>query len=270
MKKRIAVVVALAAVVCFVFSACGGGGGGASKLEQIKDSGKLVMYTNAEFPPYEFLGDGGQISGVDVEIGRAIAEKLGVELVVENAEFDSIVASISSGKGDIALTGLTVTAERKEEIDFSVPYVDSVQYLILPEGSEVAVMEDLENKSIGAQTGTTGEMLVQSEITEGVLKDLNVSLVQYKSAPTAMQDLISGRLEAIVIDELVALQIAQQNSGYLAIPFVYAEGTPVTEQFAAGIAKGNEDFLAVVDEVVLELLESGKIDEWFELYKDAE
>jgi polar amino acid transport system substrate-binding protein len=267
MKKKIAVVLALALVFSFALSACGSEKKAEkTKLEQIKDAKVLVMYTNAEFPPYEFLGEGEEIIGVDIEIGKAIAKELGVELKIENAEFDSIVASISSGKGDVAITGLTITEERKQQVDFSPPYVDSVQYLILPNDSDIETMEDLAGKSIGAQTGTTGEMLVQEEIDNGVLKDKKTTLVQHKSAPTAMQDLIVGRIDAVVIDELVAIEIAAQNDSYKAMPFVYETGTPVTEQFGVAIKKGNEDLLRVIDKVINELLASGQIEAWIEEY----
>jgi polar amino acid transport system substrate-binding protein len=240
------------------------------KLAAIQSSGKLVMYTNAEFPPYETIGEGGEIVGVDVEIGKAIAEKLGVELEIENAQFDGIVASIASGKGDVAITGLTITEERSQQIDFSVPYVDSIQYLIVPDDTKIATVEDLADLRVGAQTGTTGEMLLGDDISGGVLAGTSTEVVQYNSAPLAMEDLKNGRIDAVIIDEQVAIQLAGLNDGYQAIPANYTSGDPMTEQYGVGIAKGNEDLLAVINEVVTGLVAEDKITAWLDEYSVEE
>lgn len=266
MKKFIAVLLAAVLGVSCLAS-CGSSKG--NKLAEIKKAGKLQIYTNAEFPPYEFLGENGEIVGVDIEIAKAIAAEIGVELEINNTAFDGIVTSLSSGKGDLGVSGITIDDERKEQVDFSVPYVDSIQYLIVPEDSTIESMEDLEGMTLGGQTGTTGYMLVETEISKGELKDKDVEIKPFNSAPIAMQDLITGRLDAVVIDELVAKQIAQENEGYKAIPFVYADGEPVTEQFGVAVPKGNEDLLEIVDKVVQELLDSGKIDEWIDQYSEG-
>jgi polar amino acid transport system substrate-binding protein len=207
-------------IFAFALAGCGGTDGGVSdggdnetavedtenesKLDAIKRAGVITMFTNAEFPPFEFM-EGNEIIGVDVEIGKAIAERIGVELNIENAEFAGIVASIASGRGDMAITGLTITEERAQTVDFSVPYVNSIQYLILPEGSDILFMEALENKTVGVQTGTTGSMFVEDEIEDGVLDGKGTEVRHYNSAPIAMQDLIVGRLDAVIIDQHVAL-----------------------------------------------------------------
>jgi polar amino acid transport system substrate-binding protein len=239
----------------------------ANKLEQIKQTGYIVMYTNAEFPPYEYL-EGNEIVGVDIEIGRAIAAEIGVELEIVNADFGGLVASIASGKGDMGISGITVTEDRKRDVDFSTPYVDSVQYLIIPEGSEISFVEDLAAKIIGVQTGTTGSMLVEDEINIGVLKEAGAELKQYTSAPIAMQDLLNGRLDAVVIDELVAISLANENPGYSAKPFIYSTGTPMTEQFAVAVDRGNPELLAVIDKVVSGMVEDGLIEQYIQEYSE--
>jgi polar amino acid transport system substrate-binding protein len=296
MKKRFLLLLALVVAFGFAFSACGDSGsnepagegaatagaaageattGGAAaaggKLAGIKDAGKLYMYTNAEFQPYEYLGEGGEIVGVDVEIGKAIAEKLGVELEVVNTQFEGIVASIASGKGDVAIAGITMDDERKAQADFSVPYINSIQYLIVPEDSKLKTIEGLAGLRIGAQVGTTGEMLLSDEISgeEGVLKDSKAEVAPYNSAPLAMEDLKAGRIDAVIIDELVAQQIATQNDGYVAIPANYESGDPLREYYGVAIQKGNEDLLAIIDEVVSRLVESGKIEEWIKKYSET-
>lgn len=278
MKKVLALVLA-AVMSVTVFAGCGGSGKSANKLDQIKKAGKITMYTNAEFPPYEYLGDDNQVAGVDVEIGQAIADKLGVKLDIKNTNFEGIVAGIASGKGDLGLSGITITAERKKEVDFSVPYVESVQYLIVPENSDIETMEDLAGKTCGGQTGTTGFMLVDDEINgtngaAGVLKGKDATAKAYSSAPTAMLDLQAGRIQAVVIDELVAIEIAKENPGYKAIPFKYEDGSPVAEQFAVAVKKGNDELLNEINEVVKGLVDDGKIDEFIDKHsestKDAE
>ncbi len=273
MKKVLALVLA-AALSVSVFAGCGGSGKSGSKLDQIKKSGEIVMYTNAEFPPYEYLGDDNNVAGVDVEIGQAIADSLGVKLKVQNTNFEGIVAGIASGKGDLGLSGITITAERKKEVDFSVPYVESVQYLVIPEDSDIETMEDLAGKTCGGQTGTTGFMLVDDEINgtngaAGVLKGKDATAKAYNSAPTAMLDLQAGRIQAVVIDELVAIELAKANPGYKAIPFKYEDGNPVAEQFAVAVKKGNDDLLEAVNKVVQDLVDNGKIQEFIDKHADS-
>ena len=236
-----------------------------SKLEQIKAAGKLTVFTNAEFPPFEYM-EGNEIIGVDIEIAKAIAVEIGVELEMVNANFDGIVASIASGRGDLGISGFTITDDRKKEVDFSVPYVDSVQYMIIPDGSDLAVLEDFEGKSVGAQLGTTGEMLVQEEIDEGVLMDKKTEVKPYQSAPLAMADLAIGRIAAVVIDELVAINLAREKPGYLAIPLVYKSGAPFTEQFGVALKKGQDDLLDVVNRVVSDMVNRGIIEQLIEQY----
>ena len=258
MKKIIIVLLAMVLVIT-------GCGNTSSKLAQIKSAGKLTVYTNAEFPPFEFM-EGNEIVGVDIEIAKAIASEIGVELEMQNANFDGIVASIASGKGDLGISGFTITDSRKEEVDFSIPYVDSVQYMIIPEGSDLSVLEDFEGKSVGAQLGTTGEMLVQDEIDDGVLTGKNAEVKPYQSAPLAMADLDIGRISAVVIDQLVAINLARENPGYVAIPLMFESGAPVTEQFGVAVRKGQKELLDVVNKVVTDMVSKGLIEQYIEQY----
>ncbi|MDP4153664.1 MAG: transporter substrate-binding domain-containing protein [Bacillota bacterium] len=229
-----------------------------AKIDKIKAAGKLVMYTNAEFPPYEFM-KGSDYAGVDVEIGKKIADKLGVKLEINNTNFDGIVASIGSGKGDIGLSGITITDERKEQVDFSHPYVDSVQYLIVANDSPLQYVEDFAGKNVGGQTGTTGALLMQDEIDKGVLKGSNAKVTTYDSAPTAMLDLKSKRIDAVVIDKETAINLAKENTGYKSIPLKYKNGNPMTEQYGIAVAKGSDDLLKVINEVVDDMVSKGEV-----------
>ncbi|MDR2358129.1 MAG: transporter substrate-binding domain-containing protein, partial [Oscillospiraceae bacterium] len=145
MRKLLNSILALTLISALALTAasCGGsdGGGGSGKLEEIKKAGKLVVYTDPNFAPFEYIGDDETIVGVDIALAEEIAAELGVTLEVNSAKFDSILMALKGGKGDIAISGFTITEERRESVDFSDPYIDSVQYLILPEDSGISALE---------------------------------------------------------------------------------------------------------------------------------
>lgn len=285
MKKIFAI--ALAAVMaCGMFAGCGeskdnggqestpasGSSVAGSAVEAIKEKGKLVMYTNAAFPPFEYLSDEtSEAVGVDVDIAQAIADELGVKLVVENVEFGSIVPSIQAGKGDIGAAGMTVTPEREKDVAFSSTYATSIQYIIVPEETEVKVVEDLAGMSIGVQSGTTGDIIINEEINgkedenknpvAGVLQDTGAEEVQYPSALEATQDLLNGRINAVVIDKMPAEALVAKNDGLKCVELVYADGSKTEESYGVCVAKGS-DLLDVVNKVIKQLQDDGKIDEF--------
>lgn len=240
-----------------------------NKMESISESGKLIMYTNAAFPPFEFLGANGEIAGVDVEIGKAIADELGVTLEVNNANFDGIISAIATGKGDIGLAGITITEERAQRVDFSEPYLESVQYLIVPQNSSIQVLEDLASKTVGAQTGTTGYLYLDDQNLSGLLTETPCNLLAYQTPTDAMVALAEGKLDAVVVDQLVAEQLAKSRDGFVAIPLVTADGEQVKEECGVAVAKGNEDLLAVINSVIEQLKADGSIDRWFVEYSET-
>lgn len=257
---------AMLSAVAVMLSACGKDSGTNKDGIELSDSSKLVVYTNAEFPPFEFVRDG-KIVGVDIEIAEAIADKLGVELEILNADFDGIVASISSGKGDIAISGITITDERKASVNFSDPYIKSVQYLILPLDSTVTNIDDLKGKRIGAATGFTGSFVVDDEINDGALTGSGATLTEYNTAIDASLDITNGKLDAVVMDELVAQSIANENSDkYKAIKLIFADGSDTAEEIGVIMAKNKPNLQTAVNEVIKELKDSGKIDEYVVSY----
>lgn len=266
MKKIIAVVLCLVlALACVGMTSCGDAADKQS-VDAIKEAGKLTMYTNAEFPPFEYM-DGTEVKGVDVDIAQAIADKLGVKLEIHNVKFDTIIGSIQSGKGSIGAAGITVTDERKESVDFSIEYTTSKQYIIVPADSTVAKIEDLAGMSIGVQLGTTGDFIITDEINgteegKGVLQDTGASVTTYNSAADAAIALNSGKIQAVVIDKLPAEIVAGNYENLKAIELVYADGSNTEESYAICVAKGNESLLKVINEVIEELKANGKIDEF--------
>ena len=270
MKKIIAAVLCLVLVLaCVGMTSCKSAAEKQS-VDAIKKAGVLTMYTNAEFPPFEYM-KGTEVKGVDVDIAQAIADKLGVKLEIKNVKFDTIIGSIQSGKGSIGAAGITVTEERKESVDFSIEYTTSKQYIIVPSDSTVAKIEDLAGLKIGVQLGTTGDFIVTDEVNgyesdgeqvKGVLQDTGASVVTYNSAADAAIALNSGKIGAVVIDKLPAEIVAGNYENLKAIELVYADGSNTEESYAICVAKGNESLLAVINEVITELKAQGKIDEF--------
>lgn len=271
MKKIIAVVLCVVlALACVGMTSCGDAADKQS-VDAIKKAGKLTMYTNAEFPPFEYM-DGTEVKGVDVDIAQAIADKLGVKLEIHNVKFDTIIGSIQSGKGSIGAAGITVTDERKESVDFSIEYTTSKQYIIVAADSTVAKIEDLAGMKIGVQLGTTGDFIITDEINgyegddgkavKGVLQDTGASVTTYNSAADAAIALNSGKIQAVVIDKLPAEIVASNYDNLKAIELVYADGSNTEESYAICVAKGNESLLKVINEVIEELKANGKIDEY--------
>ncbi|MBE6642411.1 MAG: transporter substrate-binding domain-containing protein [Ruminococcaceae bacterium] len=270
MKKIIALLFVLALSLTLLVG-CGGSDESLSKVEQIKKDGKLVIYTNAEFPPFEYIA-GGKPTGVDIDICQAIADELGVKLEVKDVEFDSIVASVKSGKADLGAAGITVTTERQEEVDFTISYTTSKQYVILPESVEYKDITTLKNMKIGVQLGTTGDFVITDEINgyegddgekvQGVLEGSGASVTQYPNANVAAVQLTSGKIDAVVIDKLPAELIAKNNEGLKAYELVYEDGSNTEESYAICVAKGNEDLVEVCNKVIQKLLDEGKIDEF--------
>lgn len=242
--KALALVLALVMLLCML-SAC------AKKqtaVEKIKAAGKIVMLTNAAFPPFEYLGDDNKPAGVDVELAQAIADELGVKLEVIDMDFDAIVTAIQSGQGDIGVAGMTNTEERRKSIDFSVDYVSTTQMIIVQEGSAIKTADDLAGKTIGVQMGTTGDLFATDMIDDA-------SMMRFKTGPDAGLALQNGQIEAIVIDAMPAAQIAAAGSG-----LVVLEEPLTEEQYAIAIAKENTDLKEVVDKVLQKLLADGTID----------
>ena len=194
------------------------------------EGGVLVFGTNAEFPPFEYVGDDGEPDGFDVALIKAVGEKLGMEIQVENMEFDSLVSSIGN-RIDGAIAGMTVTDERKEQVDFSNPYYEAVQYVIVAADSDIATADDLKNKTIGCQLGTTGMFL--AEDIEGATAQT------YNRAVDAVNDLVNGRVDAVIIDKNPAEVFNTKFEGKVKI-IDGAEFGFETEEYAIALPKGSE------------------------------
>ena len=223
---------------------------------KLVEAGKLIVSTNAEFPPYEYY-DANEIVGIDVEIAKAIADKMGLELEVKDGAFDAIIAEVVSGKADVGIAGMTATDERKQNVDFSDSYATGTQVIIVKEGSEIKSAADLEGKSIGVQLGTTGDIMATD------VKDSKVE--QYNKGMDAVQALSQGKIDAVIIDNEPAKFYEKEVSGLKILDEAFA-----VEEYAIALKKGNTELKTKINETLKELKAEGKIDEIIAKYIKAE
>ena len=242
MKKSVIILLA----VCMMLGLCACSG----------KSNKLVMATNAAFPPYESV-EGSQIVGIDPEIAKLIADDLGKELVIEDMAFDSIIAAVQTGKADIAMAGMTVTEDRKQNINFSDPYTEVAQVIVEKSDSAVASPDDLEGKTIGVQIGTTGD--IYAEDIEGA------TIERYSKYFEAVNALIQGKIDAVIVDREPGKVFVGENAE---LKMIDEEFT--VEEYAIGVAKENTELLDQINASLKKLKESGKIDEIINKYITAE
>ena len=221
------------------------------------EAGKLTMATNAAFPPYEMTTDAGEFEGIDIETAQAIADKLGLELQIDDMDFDAALLSVQQGKADIVMAGVTVTDERKAVMDFSDSYATGIQSIIVPKGSDIASPDDLAGKKIGTQRGTTGYIYCSDDFGDD-------AVVAYDNGLTAVQALNNGQVDAVVIDNAPAKEYVAANPGLKVLDTSYAE-----EDYAIGMAKGSslED---VVNAALEELKADGTLQSIVDKYITAE
>lgn len=223
------------------------------ETEAVKAAGKVIMTTNAEFEPFEYK-DNDAIVGIDVEIANKIAEKLGVELEIADIAFDSLIPSLNAGKADFIAAGMTATDERRKNVDFSEPYFNASQTIIVAVDSEIATREDLNDKVVGVQQGTTGDIYCTNEDGSSDIKVKEVR--RYPKGMDAVSDLITGRLDAVVIDNFPANKLVEKNPDKIKL----LEDAMTEETYAIAVPLGS-DLLTTIDEVIAELKESGDMDE---------
>ena len=240
--KKLAKVLSLvmALVLCLaLFSACG--------AEKDGEKEKLVMGTNAAFPPYEYY-DGDEIVGIDAEIAALIAEKLDMELEITDMDFNGIISAVQNGVVDIGLAGMTVTDKRLESVNFSDTYAVGVQVVIVKEGSDIKKIEDLEGKLIGVQEATTGDIYSTDEFGEENIK-------RYQTGAAAVAALQGGIVDAVIIDNEPAKAFVKENKGLTILEAHYAD-----EEYAIAVAKDNTELLEKINTALAELKADGSID----------
>lgn len=273
MKKLSFMMTSGALALSLLLTGCGSSGAGTQAESQNNDTvdnaatgnaemvlstdGTLTMGTNAAFPPYEYY-EGEEIVGIDAEIGKAIADKLGLEFRILDMEFLSLPMAVQSGKIDMVMAGMTIKPDRLETMDFTETYAHGVQVIIVPEDSEIASPDDLVGKKIGVQQATTGDEYTTEEFGEE-------NIVRYDNGATAIMALQSGKIDAIVIDNEPAKKFVEANDGLIILETAYAD-----EDYAIAIAKGNDALLEAVGTALAELKADGTVESIIEKYIPTE
>lgn len=273
---------AMAVVMALGLSACGGSNSAASSSAAGSVSGsasgsvsngdpafttvtpgKLTMSTNASFPPYEMVADDGSFEGIDIEVAGAIAEKLGLELQVDDMGFDAALQAAQTGKSDMVMAGVTVTEERQAVMDFSNSYANGVQVVIVKEGSPIQTVDDLANANmIGCQMGTTGYIYCSDTPENGGFGEDHVT--PYDDGAAAVQALMNGQIDAVVIDNKPAQEYVAANPGLKIL-----DGEFTNEDYAIGVAKGNTALLDAINGALEELTNDGTIQSIVDKYISA-
>ena len=269
MKKILAIVLAVAMIASVAMLAgCGNNGTNATKAsdaattaETASSKPKLTMATNAEFPPYEYKDDGTTIIGIDAEIAQAIADKIGMELEIMDVEFPTIIEGVKSGKYDMGMAGLTVNEERLKTVNFSNPYATGVQVIIVPEDSPIKTPKDVtadgSTYKVGTQEGTTGYLYMLDEIGEERLSS-------FKSGNIAIANLLSGKIDCVVIDNEPAKAYVAENKGLKILDTEYA-----IEDYAICVAKENTELLEKINKALAELTADGTVNKIVDKYIKA-
>ena len=249
MKKMIAMLLALCMLLAVV----------PALAEEAENT--LTMATEATFPPYEFY-EGEEIVGIDVEIATAIAEKLGMKLVVEDTAFDAIIASVATGKVDFAMAGLTVNEERLESVSFSTSYATGVQVVIVKEDSPITSVDDLfaedADYKVGVQAGTTGDIYCSDDLGSDHVE-------QFKTGADAVAALVAGKVDCVVIDNEPAKNFVAANEGLKILETAYAD-----EDYAIAVSYDQPELLEKINSALEELIADGTVAAIVEKYIPSE
>lgn len=277
MKKLSIAMLSMVLAGSMLLTACGGGNTqpaentGSDDTQQSEtaentEGGVLRMGTNATFPPYEYMDENNEVAGIDAEIAAAIADKLGMELDITDMAFESLIPALQAGTIDIVLAGMTVDPERAEQVNFTDTYATGVQVVIVPENSDIAPVEneegamevDLTGKTIGVQTGTTGDLYCTDDYGQEFVK-------QFDNGPLAVAALMNGQVDCVVIDNEPAKNYVAANEGLTILDTAFAN-----EDYAAAIAKDNTELFEQVNTAIQELKADGTIQTIIEKYIPAE
>lgn len=257
MKKFLAVLLA-ALMICISFVAC-------SSEEKSDDTNTdtdtqetLTMATNAEFPPYEYK-EGDNVVGIDAEVAQAIADKLGMKLEIVDTKFDAIIPGVQSGKYDMGMAGMTVTPEREQSVSFSDSYATGIQSIIVKQGSDIKSVDDLSEKTkIGVQLGTTGDIYAKDDFGEEAVQE-------YDKGADAVQALIAGKIDCVIIDNEPAKSFVAANEGLEILKTSYAE-----EDYAICFKKDNTELQTKVNDALKELIADGTVQKIVDKYITAD
>lgn len=242
----------LALALCLMLTACSGSGG--KSLEQIQSAGKLVIATSPDFPPFEYLEDD-KVVGIEIELLEMVADELGVELVIEEMDFESVMPGVQAAKYDVGVSGITITEKRKENASFTDPYFLASQAIVVMADSDITCKADLEGKKIAVQTGTTAEDYCMEN---------DYDVLAYQANNDACSALTSGKVDAWVVDNEVAISISAETNGQT----VVLDEAMTSEPYAFAFAKkGSETLIDAFNEQIRQWIEDGTMQAIFDKYE---
>ncbi len=214
-----------------------------------KNEDTLVMVTEAGFAPYEYY-EGGKIVGVDVAIGKEIAKAMGKKLEVKDVAFDFVINEVKSGKADFGAAGMSITEERKKEIDFTIEYAVSDQVVVVRKDSNINTFDDIKNKTITVQLGTVADQYAEENFK-------NAKLIKHKKYLSAAQDVKSNKADCIIMDALPAKELVKENEDLRIL-----DGILFQDKYGMIVKKGNQELLDKINEVLQKLIDENKIEEY--------
>lgn len=257
MKKFLAVLLA-ALMICISFVACSSEKKSDDTNTNTDTQETLTMATNAEFPPYEYK-EGDNVVGIDAEVAQAIADKLGMKLEIVDTKFDAIIPGVQSGKYDMGMAGMTVTPEREQSVSFSDSYATGIQSIIVKQGSDIKSVDDLSEKTkIGVQLGTTGDIYAKDDFGDEAVQE-------YDKGADAVQALIAGKIDCVIIDNEPAKSFVAANEGLEILKTSYAE-----EDYAICFKKDNTELQTKVNDALKELIADGTVQKIVDKYITAD
>ena len=257
--KRIGLLLLTMAMVGLALAACGGGEP-ANHLEAIKDAGKLVVGTSADFPPFEYVDEAGNFVGFDMALADAIGEKLGVDIEIADMPFDSLLAAVQEGKIDVVIAALNYTPERDENVDFTDPYLESTTVLVVAEGFEgsLETEQDVAQYVLGVQTGSVADAwAVETLVDAGLMADENI--FRYERVDQGILDLKAGRIDIFLVDNTPAEAFAAEMGG---LEVVYMDESIMEPQpLNIALPEGDSELQAELNSILAELKDEGTITE---------
>ena len=253
MKKMISVILAIA-MMAICFAGCSDAG---LTVADIQKAGKLTIATSPDFPPFESLNDNGEVEGIEIEIMELICAELGVELVIEQMNFDSVLPGIQAGKYDVGVSGISVTPAREKNTLFTDPYCLAAQAIVVLNGSEITCKADLEGKTIAVQSGTTAEAYAMEN---------GYTFNAYTANTDAQEALLAGKVDAWVIDDLTAADMVALYNAENPEALVVLGEAMTTEPYAFAFKLGNDELVGAINEIINKLVADGTVAEIFAQY----
>ena len=253
MKFRKLIALALCLIMVLAFASCSKSESSSSASYTTVNTGKLTVSTSPDFPPYEYLDDNGATVGIEVDIMNLIAQKVGLELQIDEMDFDSALLAVQQGKSDIVMSGVTITDDRKLVMDFTDSYTTACQVIVVPEGSSVT-LDNLGDQSIGTQRGTTGYIYCVDDYGED-------HVIGYDTYTLVIQALLNSQVDCVVMDDAVAREYVAANPGLTILDTEYA-----LEDYAFGVTKGNTQLYNAVNNALKELIADGTVDSIISTY----